>query len=181
MQPPSRCLVLLTGIAGAGKRSHSSARRRATTRPSGRSSYQPSRSVTDRTIALAPRGIPLARDSIGVASVGARLLAGERARAVADEVGISLRTAERIRERALLVRRRVSHSPHRLPFEERERIIVGIAAGGPMGRSPRRQPGRAGPVAAPVAKPGPPCQTHHQCCDDHLSPSSLRGPAHLPQ
>jgi len=130
MQPPSRCLVLLTGIAGAGKRSHSSARRRATTRPSGRSSYQPSRSVTDRTIALAPRGIPLARDSIGVASVGARLLAGERARAVADEVGISLRTAERIRERALLARRRVSHSPHRLPFEERERIIVGIAPGG---------------------------------------------------
>jgi IS30 family transposase len=44
-------------------------------------------------------------------------------------VGISLRTAERIREHALLVRRRVSHSRHRLSFEERERIMVGIAAG----------------------------------------------------
>jgi transposase, IS30 family len=61
--------------------------------------------------------------------VAARLLAGERARVVADEVGISLRTAERIREQGLLVRRRVSHSPHRLSFEERERIMVGVAAG----------------------------------------------------
>jgi IS30 family transposase len=48
---------------------------------------------------------------------------------VADEVGVSLRTADRIREQALLARRRVWHSPHRLSFEERERIMVGIAAG----------------------------------------------------
>jgi transposase, IS30 family len=61
--------------------------------------------------------------------VAARLLAGERTRVVADEVGVSLRTAERIRVQGLLVRRRVSHSPHRLSFEERERIMVGIAAG----------------------------------------------------
>jgi transposase, IS30 family len=61
--------------------------------------------------------------------VAARLLAGERARAIADEVGISLRTAERIRERALLVGRRVVYSPRRLSFEERERIMVGVAAG----------------------------------------------------
>jgi IS30 family transposase len=56
-------------------------------------------------------------------------LAGERAQAVADEVGVSLRTAQRIREQGLLVRRRVAHSQHRLSFEERERIMVGIAAG----------------------------------------------------
>jgi transposase, IS30 family len=61
--------------------------------------------------------------------VAARLLAGERARVVADEVGVSLRTAERIREQGLLARRRVWHSPRRLSFEERERIMVGIAAG----------------------------------------------------
>jgi hypothetical protein len=60
--------------------------------------------------------------------LGATLLAGERARAVADEVGISLRAAKRIREHALLVGRRVWHSPHRLSCEERERIMVGIAA-----------------------------------------------------
>jgi transposase, IS30 family len=61
--------------------------------------------------------------------VAARLLGGERAQVVADDVGVSLRTAERIREQALLVRRRVAHSPHRLSFEERERIMVGVAAG----------------------------------------------------
>jgi IS30 family transposase len=61
--------------------------------------------------------------------VAARLLAGERAAVLAGEWGISLRTAERIRERALVARRRVAHSAHRLSFEERERIMVGIAAG----------------------------------------------------
>jgi transposase, IS30 family len=61
--------------------------------------------------------------------VAARLLGGERAGVVAGEVGISLRTAVRIREQGLLVRRRVEHSRHRLSFEERERIMVGVAAG----------------------------------------------------
>jgi IS30 family transposase len=60
--------------------------------------------------------------------VAARLLAGERPVVVAGEVGVSLRTAERIRERALVARRRVADSSHRLSFEERERIMVGVAA-----------------------------------------------------
>jgi IS30 family transposase len=45
------------------------------------------------------------------------------------EFGCSTRTILRIGEQAALVRRRVAHSPHRLSFEERERISRGIAAG----------------------------------------------------
>jgi IS30 family transposase len=61
--------------------------------------------------------------------VAGRLLAGERVAVVAEEAGISLRMAQRIRERGLLVGRRVGRSPYRLSFEERERIMVGVAAG----------------------------------------------------
>lgn len=69
--------------------------------------------------------------------VAARLLAGEPALRVVEEVGVSLRTAQRIREHGLLVRRRVLYSSHRLSFEERERIMVGIAAGESNGQIAR--------------------------------------------
>jgi IS30 family transposase len=45
------------------------------------------------------------------------------------EFGVPERTAQRIRNEAALMRRRVEHSPHRLSFEERERILVGICRG----------------------------------------------------
>jgi transposase, IS30 family len=45
------------------------------------------------------------------------------------EFGCSARTVLRIAEQAAVARRRVAHSPHRLSFEERERISRGIAAG----------------------------------------------------
>jgi IS30 family transposase len=48
---------------------------------------------------------------------------------VVAEFGVSRRTAYRLRDEVVLVRRRVEHSPHRLSFEERERILVGVARG----------------------------------------------------
>ncbi len=48
---------------------------------------------------------------------------------VAVEFGLSPRSAYRLRDEMVVMRRRVEHSPHRLSFEERERILVGIARG----------------------------------------------------
>jgi IS30 family transposase len=48
---------------------------------------------------------------------------------LAVQFGCSTRTVQRIGEQAVLARRRVGHSPHRLSFAERERISRGIAAG----------------------------------------------------
>ena len=45
------------------------------------------------------------------------------------EFGVTKRTAYRLRDEAFLSRRRVAHSPHRLSFAERERILVGVARG----------------------------------------------------
>lgn len=72
----------------------------------------------------------------------ARVGAGEGVLSVAAALGVSGRTVYRVRDAAVLARRRVSHSPHRLSFGERERISRGIAAGesgraiaGALGRS----------------------------------------------
>ena len=59
----------------------------------------------------------------------ARFRAGAAVREVVAEFGVPERTAQRIRVEAALMRRRVEHSPHRLSFEERERILVGICRG----------------------------------------------------
>jgi IS30 family transposase len=72
----------------------------------------------------------------------ARLGAGERAAVVAVSLGASKRTVERLRSAAVLARRRVAHSPHRLSFVEREGISRGIAAG-ESGRKIARALGRS--------------------------------------
>jgi len=59
----------------------------------------------------------------------ARFRAGAVVGEVVAEFGVSRMTAWRIRQEAALARRRVDHSPHRLSFEERERILVGICRG----------------------------------------------------
>jgi transposase, IS30 family len=59
----------------------------------------------------------------------ARFRAGAAVREVVAEFGVPERTAQRIRNEAALMRRRVGQSPHRLSFEERERILVGICRG----------------------------------------------------
>jgi IS30 family transposase len=61
--------------------------------------------------------------------MAARLEEGESTRLVALEFGYSQRTAQRVLVRAMLARRRVGFSEHRLSFAERERISRGIAAG----------------------------------------------------
>jgi IS30 family transposase len=48
---------------------------------------------------------------------------------VVAEFGTSRRRAYALRDEAVMSRRRVAHSPHRLSFEERERILVGICRG----------------------------------------------------
>jgi IS30 family transposase len=48
---------------------------------------------------------------------------------VVAEFGVSRRHAYGLRDEAVMSRRRVAHSPHRLSFEERERILVGIVRG----------------------------------------------------
>jgi transposase, IS30 family len=63
------------------------------------------------------------------ARIATRLGEGESSRELALEFGCSSRTVLRIGEQAALTGRRVAHSPHRLSFEERERISRGIAAG----------------------------------------------------
>jgi IS30 family transposase len=71
-----------------------------------------------------------------------RFRAGAAAMEVVAEFGVSKRTAYRVRDEVVLVRRRVAYSPHRLSFEDRERVMVGIARGesdgeiaGVLGRS----------------------------------------------
>ena len=62
-------------------------------------------------------------------AVVARFRAGARVAEVMAEFGLARTSAYRIRDEAELVRRRVAHSPHRLSFEERERILVGVCWG----------------------------------------------------
>lgn len=59
----------------------------------------------------------------------ARFREGARVKDVMAEFGLAHSSASRIKHEAALMRRRVAHSPHRLSFEERERISRGIAAG----------------------------------------------------
>lgn len=61
--------------------------------------------------------------------VRARFRAGARPVEVMAEFGVSHGSAYRLRDEAALVRRRVEYSPHRLSFEERERIFVGVHRG----------------------------------------------------
>jgi transposase, IS30 family len=62
-------------------------------------------------------------------AVMARFRAGARVVEVMAEFGLPRTSACRIRDEAQLVRRRVAYSPHRLSFEERERILVGVCQG----------------------------------------------------
>jgi transposase, IS30 family len=55
-----------------------------------------------------------------------RFRAGAVVRDVVAEFGVPSRSAYRLRDEAALMGRRVWHSPHRLSFEERERIFAGI-------------------------------------------------------
>ena len=59
----------------------------------------------------------------------ARFREGARVKDVMAEFGLAHSSASRIKHEAALMRRRVAHSPHRLSFEERERISRGIAVG----------------------------------------------------
>jgi transposase, IS30 family len=61
--------------------------------------------------------------------VVARFRAGAMVKEVMAEFGLAHSSARRIRDEAALMGRRMAHSPHRLSFEERERISRGIAAG----------------------------------------------------
>jgi transposase, IS30 family len=74
--------------------------------------------------------------------VAARLREGASTREVALEFGYHMFTVRRIGHEAVLMRRRVAHSPHRLSFGDRERISRGIAAG-ESGRAIARALGRA--------------------------------------
>ena len=58
-----------------------------------------------------------------------RFRAGATVKEVMSEFGLARRSAYALRDEVALVRRRVAHSPHRLSFEDRERIMVGIARG----------------------------------------------------
>jgi IS30 family transposase len=81
--------------------------------------------------------------SVERAGVVARFRAGARVGEVMVEFGLAHSSASRIKHEAALMRRRVAYSPHRLSFEERERISRGIAVGesaraiaGALGRAP---------------------------------------------
>jgi IS30 family transposase len=63
------------------------------------------------------------------AAVVARFRAGARVKEVMVEFDLAHTSACRIKDEAWLMRRRVLHSPHRLSFEERERIFVGVCRG----------------------------------------------------
>ena len=76
------------------------------------------------------------------AVIAARFAAGARVKDVVAEVGLASTSACRIKDEVALARRRVAHSPHRLSFEERERISRGVAAG-ESGRAIARALGRA--------------------------------------
>lgn len=62
-------------------------------------------------------------------AIVARFRAGARVVEVMAEFGLAQTSAYRIRDEAELVRRRVAYSPHRLSFEEREQILVGVHRG----------------------------------------------------
>lgn len=61
--------------------------------------------------------------------IAARYLAGERAVELAAEFGCSRMSVWQFGQDALVARRRVGQSEHRLSFADREQIAVGIAAG----------------------------------------------------
>ena len=63
------------------------------------------------------------------AAVQARFREGARIKEVMAEFALSHSSAHLISQEAALMRRRVLHSPHRLSFEERERIFVGVHRG----------------------------------------------------
>jgi IS30 family transposase len=75
-------------------------------------------------------------------AVLARVGAGERVVDVIAGLGVSSSSVYRILDEAVLARRRVAHSAHRLSFGERERISRGLAAG-ESGRAIARALGRA--------------------------------------
>jgi IS30 family transposase len=75
-------------------------------------------------------------------AVLARVGAGERVVDVISALGVSSSSVYRILDEAVLTRRRVAHSAHRLSFGERERISRGLAAG-ESGRQIARALGRA--------------------------------------
>lgn len=62
-------------------------------------------------------------------AIEARFRAGVRVREVMAEFGVPHTSACRIQNEVALMRRRVVCSPHRLSFEERERIFVGVCRG----------------------------------------------------
>jgi len=74
--------------------------------------------------------------------VVARIRAGDRIVEVMAAFGLPSSTVYRIADQAVLARRRVAHSPHRLSWEERERISRGVAAG-ESGRAIARALGRS--------------------------------------
>ncbi len=61
--------------------------------------------------------------------IAARLVEGASVQGLAAQFGCSRATIGRVRDEALMLRRRVGHSRLRLSFEERERICVGVALG----------------------------------------------------
>src|SRR5882762_9488752 len=63
------------------------------------------------------------------AGIEARFREGALIMEVMGEFGVPHTSACRIQDQAALMRRRVVCSPHRLSFEERERIFVGVCRG----------------------------------------------------
>ena len=61
--------------------------------------------------------------------IAARLAEGASLQGLAAQFGCSQATIARVRDEALMLRRRAGHSRLRLSFEERERIFVGIQQG----------------------------------------------------
>jgi IS30 family transposase len=61
--------------------------------------------------------------------IAARLAEGVSLKGLAEQFGCSGATIARVRDEALMLRRRAEHSRLRLSFEERERICVGVARG----------------------------------------------------
>jgi IS30 family transposase len=74
--------------------------------------------------------------------VVAAFRSGASVQEVMGRFGLAQTSAWRIRDEAALMGRRVLHSPHRLSFEERERISRGLAAGESL-RAIARAVGRA--------------------------------------
>ncbi len=64
---------------------------------------------------------------VSAAAIVARFRAGAAAREVMAEFAIAGTSAYRLRDQAFAAHRGSMHSPHRLSFEDRERILVGIA------------------------------------------------------